>query len=293
MDFFDFAKSGDFSYQVRFPMHGRLHRWSLRPDIPLDRGYLHLIEHVVVRANASRLTAVERLGGHYNAATTSGEMSLVLRTPRLDERIDLDDLTRAPWTEEDFEIEKRTIQQERALKCEGPGGSPNADAVIGSSSEIDAFAYDKLLAYRDLVRNNWMTISYGRDGGTGHVRHPTSTWSPHEQSELETVLTSEASELSPEDQLLRFFIRMVEMAAPVPRPWVPGEDRRDLFRAAHDGTARQYIKRHKSSLLLRYRLRLQNLLFFDQEFSAYLAIGLEPISVGAAFESFPFENALT
>mgnify|MGYP000921331647 FL=1 len=101
----------------------------------IREGYLHLLEHLWVRANKSWFDDYESKMNIFNALTDKNRITFILiytestvNTNKL-----IFDLN---FNEQDFLIEKKTIYEERKLYSDS---TPDVDIVLGSLRTIEAF----------------------------------------------------------------------------------------------------------------------------------------------------------
>ena len=101
----------------------------------IREGYLHLLEHLWVRANKSWFDDYESKMNIFNALTDKNRITFILiytestvNTNKL-----IFDLN---FNEQDFLIEKKTIYEERKLYSDS---TPDVDIVLGSLKTIEAF----------------------------------------------------------------------------------------------------------------------------------------------------------
>lgn len=101
----------------------------------IREGYLHLLEHLWVRANKSWFDDYESKMNIFNALTDKNRITFILiytestvNTNKL-----IFDLN---FNEQDFLIEKKTIYEERKLYSDS---TPDVDIILGSLRTIEAF----------------------------------------------------------------------------------------------------------------------------------------------------------
>jgi hypothetical protein len=267
---FDFQRQGR-TCHVAYPLPGALTRTSWAAPVDAPPGYLHLLEHLLIRTNLARLDALAREGSAYNAVTTPDEMALYLLSPAGAEIP-----TTGPWlgqtfSEADFDLERRTILHERALT---PEGAPVVDRLLGTRQEIADFRLARLHEVRAAVGDAHV-ITYTASPPSAPARdcRPV-TWTLFDQAR-----TGDGEGPADWGRLLDFFVHMVDVAAPEPPDWASPD-------------ARAFVRTHKAELLFRYELAVTGLKGFDEEFSRYIrTVGLD-IDVARSFEELPWEDFL-
>lgn len=117
------------------------------------RGYAHLLEHMTIKSNNDYLNSLEKRGLIFNAETQEYLTCYIFLD--LDGSIIVNELNRgvlynlfcSDYTEEELEIERKTIIEEHAL-ITNTMGKRNADLMLGSVEKIKEFNLDTLLATR-------------------------------------------------------------------------------------------------------------------------------------------------
>ncbi len=284
--FFSFTRPSVTSYLVNYPCHGQFSRYTLIPAHPFQRGYLHLIEHMIMRANVPRFAEFERHGGVYNAATTLTELSITMRSPLLSAPLPLDELLSSEWDEAGFAIERDTITQERSLIM-----GRNADATIGTEDDIRSFDFEQLMSYRDMIREGWTEYLYAQVQTEEPPHAYDQDWFNAGFTSIEDAVYGSA-ENSPQTNLMAFFLHMVARGCPHPKLWDEGDDAEKIVASLRSPRVRTYLRHNKSILSMRYDLGMERLSVFEKEFSAYSWLGLEAADIGASFNAFPWEEYL-
>jgi len=115
---------------------------SLSKNVPT--GYIHLLEHLYIKANHRYLTKLENLGVHFNGVTRENHMEIILIDPSgevLNEELNnfkLDNLFKTEFTDKELEIEKDTIIQEHKM-LQKTIDHNNVNITLGSIDEIKKF----------------------------------------------------------------------------------------------------------------------------------------------------------
>ena len=120
----------------------------------IREGYLHLLEHLWVRANKSWFDDYESKMNIFNALTNKNRITFILiytastvNTNKL-----IFDLN---FNEQDFLIEKKTIYEERKLYSDS---TPDVDIVLGSLRTIEAF--DLIVLKNMMQQMNYKKIRF-------------------------------------------------------------------------------------------------------------------------------------
>lgn len=120
----------------------------------LERGYAHLIEHMVIKSNQKYFEYLEENGVIFNAGTQEDCILFTFidfKSGFLENEIDtLKNILFTEFASEDLETEKKTIAQEHLYRCERYTKKA-IDEAMGSIDEISAFNLDKLNKYRKTI----------------------------------------------------------------------------------------------------------------------------------------------
>lgn len=260
MALFDFD-CADRSCRVSYQMPGTLTRITQPAPVSCPPGYLHLYEHMVIRANSSLLMRLQQSGSVYNAVTTADDVSFYLLNPAKTPAIAATELLKCRFEPDDFNLECRTVFEERRLT---PEGNSDIDGLLGTAKEIAEFDLGILNEMRSSLAEP-LEIIYGPEPVDDNKTVPDDA----------SLLASPVS-----SQLLAFFTHMVEVASPDPIEW-----------SSPDST-RKFIRENKTNLLFRYELAVTGLKRFDEEFGRYLrTVGLH-IDLPRAFEEVSWEDLL-
>lgn len=135
----------------------------------IREGYLHLLEHLWVRANKSWFDDYESKMNIFNALTNKNRITFILiytestvNTNKL-----IFDLN---FNEQDFLIEKKTIYEERKLYSDS---TPDVDIVLGSLRTIEAF--DLIVLKNMMHQMNYKKIRFhfsSKNNGK-YIKNPT------------------------------------------------------------------------------------------------------------------------
>lgn len=132
-------------------------------------GYLHLLEHLWVRANKSWFDDYESKMNIFNALTDKNRITFILiytestvNTNKL-----IFDLN---FNEQDFLIEKKTIYEERKLYSDS---TPDVDIVLGSLRTIEAF--DLIVLKNMMHQMNYKKIRFhfSSKNNVKYMKNPT------------------------------------------------------------------------------------------------------------------------
>lgn len=273
MALFDFERDGA-RCRVAYPLPGTLTRLTQRIPENCPAGYLHLYEHMVMRANVEVFEQLQRIGHVTNAVTTADEVSFYILSPAGAEVPDAALVLGRPFTAHQFEVECRTVLQERRLT---PEGDPGVDRVLGTEQDIDAFSLANLHYVRALLGPpDEIVYSAGHSAHAAADPRPV-VWPLGQNRVADHALGVEAPVWG---RLLSFFQHMVDVASPEPLTWAEIE------------ASRTFIRDHKADLLFRYELAVTGLKKFDEEFARYhRTVGLS-INVARTFEELPWEDLL-
>lgn len=262
MALFDFARNGDMC-TVSYQLPGTFNRLTQPAPTNCPPGYLHLYEHMVIRANSSLLTRLQQEGSVYNGVTTANDVSFYLLSPANTEPSEAAELLKCHFDADDFALERRTVLEERRLT---PEGDPRIDSLLGTAAQIAEFDLGILNDVRATL------------GPPLHIVYGTALARSGRHCEHDDADLSCAS--SDRSRLLAFFTHMTDVASPDSIDW------------SDSGTAREFIRENKANLLFRYELAITGLKRFDEEFGRYLrTVGLN-IDLGEAFEEVPWEDLL-
>lgn len=135
----------------------------------IREGYLHLLEHLWVRANKSWFDDYESKMNIFNALTDKNRITFILiytestvNTNKL-----IFDLN---FNEQDFLIEKKTIYEERKLYSDS---TPDVDIVLGSLRTIEAF--DLIVLKNMMHQMNYKKIRFhfSSKNNVKYMKNPT------------------------------------------------------------------------------------------------------------------------
>lgn len=135
----------------------------------IREGYLHLLEHLWVRANKSWFDDYESKMNIFNALTNKNRITFILiytastvNTNKL-----IFDLN---FNEQDFLIEKKTIYEERKLYSDS---TPDVDIVLGSLRTIEAF--DLIVLKNMMQQMNYKKIRFhfSSKNNVKYMKNPT------------------------------------------------------------------------------------------------------------------------
>jgi predicted Zn-dependent peptidase len=181
-------------------------RTGARDETSEVSGVSHFLEHMLFKGTARRSAEdvnreFDELGADYNAFTSEentvyyGSVLPEHQTPLLDL---LSDMMRPSLRVEDFDMEKKVIQEEIALYKDRPQftvlddarstyylNHPLGHSVLGTTESIEALQRDQMYAYweRRYAPNNLLLTLAGNfdwDAAIRHVDAATRSWKPAE-----------------------------------------------------------------------------------------------------------------
>ncbi|OFL55344.1 hypothetical protein HMPREF2764_03325 [Streptococcus sp. HMSC073F11] len=135
----------------------------------IREGYLHLLEHLWVRANKSWFDDYESKMNIFNALTNKNRITFILvytestvNTNKL-----IFDLN---FNEQDFLIEKKTIYEERKLYSDS---TPDVDIVLGSLRTIEAFDLTVLKNMMHQMNYKKIRFHFSSKNNGKYMKNPT------------------------------------------------------------------------------------------------------------------------
>ena len=126
-----------------------------------DRGYAHLIEHMIIQSNQKYFNMLESKGVIYNAETQPEQINFTFidfKSDTLLNEIDhLSDILKTDFTRKALDIEKRTIYQEHLYRASS-FTLDSVNAALGTTEEINSFDLDKLKKARDIALKKYKVL---------------------------------------------------------------------------------------------------------------------------------------
>lgn len=126
-----------------------------------ERGYAHLIEHMVIQSNQDYFNQLESQGIIYNAETQAEQINFTFidfkSDTLLNETKNLSNILKTEFRQEALDIEKKTIYQEHLYRS-STFSPDSVNAALGTVEEIKNFNLDKLKKSRDIALQKYKVL---------------------------------------------------------------------------------------------------------------------------------------
>ena len=126
-----------------------------------ERGYAHLIEHMVIQSNQEYFNMLESNGIIYNAETQAEQINFTFidfnSDTLLHETEHLGDILKTEFTQKALDIEIKTIYQEHLYRS-STFSLDSVNTALGTVEEINNFDLEKLKKARDIALQKYKLL---------------------------------------------------------------------------------------------------------------------------------------
>lgn len=181
------------------------------PKSELKPGYLHLLEHMLIRTNKKLLDQYEQKNNIYNALTDKKKMNFVF-VHKGSDKLPIDFLDNKLFQKDDFNIEKNIIMEERKLYLDN---FPSVNEVLGTYNQICEFELDILQSILNSNQFSIIHFNYSLQSSTEKKTRKIGCFSIHDNDILNSVIKNEKGYMllnySVSSKLIVYFLRILQI----------------------------------------------------------------------------------
>lgn len=146
MNFIDANRITLKEYLVSYNSNMIVEKYIVKPKkkFKLNAGYLHLLEHMIIKENRDWFTKLENEGVYFNAITSKETIEFIFFYFNRNIQINLLERFDTVFSIENLELERKTILQEKVWLDNTMQDSTEISAIIGSELAIRSFELSKL-----------------------------------------------------------------------------------------------------------------------------------------------------
>ncbi|MGS6421026.1 hypothetical protein [Enterococcus lactis] len=249
--------------EFSFPINVSVDQIYIYPQFEILPGYLHLLEHMIIRNNKVELEKYELKNNIYNALTDKKKMNFVFIHSNFEE-IPISFSIDTFFREEDFNTEKKIIIEERKLY---PDNYPSVDKILGTEDQIKEF---KLSILQNILRNNKFSfIHFNYASCNQKINEKRKEYVPISINSIfnSVIIKSKGYIILKETfvtKLIIYFLRILEFSVMGIKFNIKTEEKR-IEVSYYENTDLPKLLAKKSQILKRYKIFLNEFRFHNQE----------------------------
>lgn len=241
-----------------FPIDIQVSQLIFYPNKEFHPGYLHLLEHMIIRHKQKEFKKFETDFNIYNAMTDKKKINFLFihHTPL---ELPVNTIIPTTFSKQNFELEKKIILEERKLY---PNEYPLVDDVLGSIEQIKEF--DLLLLQKMIQNNQFSTIRLNYS--SNNKRYSSNKRITHhlDLNNIKKNSNTIILENNMNAEIIVYFLRILTFAI---KNFTFRTDYRSnqIVLTLTKPLEIDQILKNKSQILKKYKLFLEELRFHNQE----------------------------
>lgn len=248
------------------PYNGNIivEKYILKPkeDFKRQDGYLHLLEHMLIKENREWFTKLENGNIYFNAVTSKETIEFIFFHFKKNIQINFLEQLNTIFSIENLELERKTILQEKVWLDNTMQDSTEIKTIIGSENDIYSF---DLINLNNLKKNldKVTKITFSNDK-KGFLLNKKYICVEDFQKSLVAIEKSNNYTMNENDlvgKLVIYFFNIVEKVMNDAFEFEV-EKKKDCFKIITD---RRIEKLNKKQVFSRYLILLNNFNFFEKE----------------------------